>query len=162
MTTRTTLPPRVRRPLRPGPVAWLVIGIGFGVMTWALLGVFRESERTASTSWFTWVIGAAILHDGLLLPVVFLAGAAFAALRRPALRSALRWAVGVGAIVTLVTLPVVTRVGARPDNDSLLPLDAARNLAVMWGVLLVGAVLVGLLVDWRRGHRSAPTPERSR
>ena len=49
---------------RPGPVAWLVIGIGFAVMAWALLGVFREAERTAPASWFTWVIGGAIVRAG--------------------------------------------------------------------------------------------------
>ncbi len=53
---------------RPGPVAWLVILVGFGVMAWAVFGVFAESERTAPASWFTWLIGGALVHDLIVLP----------------------------------------------------------------------------------------------
>ena len=142
-----------RRPLRPGPWAWVAIGVGFVVMGWALLGVFRESERTHPLSWFTFLVGAAVVHDGIVIPVVIVLGAALAAMRRSGVRTALRWAVAVGAIVTLASLPVVLRLGERPDNDTLLPLAAGTNLAVMWAVLLVGSVAVGLVLDRRRGRQ---------
>ena len=142
-----------RPPLRPGPVAWLVIIGGFSVMAWALLGVFREHERTAPASWFTWVIGGAVLHDVVLLPLVLLVGTTFAAISRPGVRSALRWSVAVGAVVTLASIPVLARFGARSDNPSLLPLPYVRNIVILWCVLLIGAAGVGVWLDWRSARR---------
>jgi hypothetical protein len=136
-------------------VAWLVIIGGFSVMAWALLGVFREHERTAPASWFTWVIGGAVLHDAVLLPLVLLVGMAFAPISRPGLRSALRWAVAVGAVVTLASIPVLGRFGARADNPSLLPLPYVRNIVILWCVLLIGAAGVGVLLDWRLARRES-------
>lgn len=139
---------------RPGPVAWLVILVGFGVMGWAVLGVFSEAERTAPVSWFTWLIGGALVHDLIVLPLVLLVGAGFASLGRPGLARSLRWAVAVGAVITVASFPVVARFGARSDNPTVLPLPAGRNLVYIWVGLLAVAVVVGLLWD-RRLARAA-------
>lgn len=134
---------------RPGPVAWLVILVGFGVMAWAVVGVFSEAERTAPASWFTWLIGGALVHDLVVLPLVLLVGAGFASLGRPGLARSLRWAVAVGAVITVASFPVVARFGARSDNPTVLPLPAGRNLVYIWVGLLAVAVVVGLLWDRR-------------
>jgi hypothetical protein len=139
---------------RPGPVAWLVILVGFGVMARAVVGVFAEAERTAPASWFTWLIGGALVHDLVVLPLVLLVGAGFASLGRPGLARSLRWAVAVGAVVTVASFPVVARFGARSDNPTVLPLPAGRNLVLVWVGLLAVAVVVGLLWD-RRLRRAA-------
>ena len=134
---------------RPGPVAWLVILVGFGVMARAVVGVLAEAERTAPASWFTWLIGGALVHDLLVLPLVLLVGAGFASLGRPGLARSLRWAVAVGAVITVASFPVVARFGARSDNPTVLPLPAGRNLVYIWVGLLVVAVVVGLVWDLR-------------
>ncbi len=134
---------------RPGPVAWLVILVGFGVMAWAVVGVFAEAERTAPASWFTWLIGGALVHDLVVLPLVLLVGAGFASLGRPGLARSLRWAVAVGAVITVASFPVVARFGARSDNPTVLPLPAGRNLVYIWVGLLAVAVVVGLVWDLR-------------
>ncbi|MCB9387146.1 MAG: hypothetical protein H6517_04900 [Microthrixaceae bacterium] len=142
--------PAEREPLRPGPVAWLFIALGFGVMGTALLGVFREADQADPGNWIPWLVGAAIIHDAIVLPLVLLVGAGFASIGRPGIRVALRWAVAVGAVITLATWPVVRRWGAQPGDPSELPLPAGRNLVVLWAVLLVGAVAVGVFLEHRR------------
>ncbi|MCP4435551.1 MAG: hypothetical protein GY812_08660 [Actinomycetia bacterium] len=139
---------------RPGPVAWLVILAGFAVMAWSIAGVFAEAERTAPASWFTWLIGGALVHDLVVLPLVLLVGAGFASLGRPGLARSLRWAVAVGAIITVASIPVIGRFGERSDNPTVLPLPAGRNLALVWLGLLVAAVVVGLIWD-RRLHKES-------
>ena len=66
--------PAEREPLRPGPVAWLFIALGFGVMGTALLGVFREADQADPGNWIPWLVGAAIIHDAIVLPLVLLVG----------------------------------------------------------------------------------------
>ena len=143
-----------RHVARPGPVAWLVILVGFAVMAWSIRGVFVEAERTAPASWFTWLIGGALVHDLIVLPLVLLVGAGFAALGRPGLARSLRWAIAVGAILTVASFPVVARFGARDDNPTILPLPAGRNLLLVWVGLLAVAVVVGLVWDWRLKQES--------
>jgi hypothetical protein len=138
-------------------VAWLVILVGFGVMAWAVMGVFSEAERTAPASWFTWLVGGALVHDLVVLPLVLLVGAGFASLGRPGLARSLRWAVAVGAVITVASFPVVARFGARGDNPTVLPLPAGRNLAFIWVGLLAVGLVVGLLRDRRLGRVADPS-----
>ncbi|MGI9578832.1 MAG: hypothetical protein ACR2OH_11565, partial [Microthrixaceae bacterium] len=114
--------------------------------------VFAAAERTAPASWFTWLIGGALVHDLIVLPVVLLAGAGFASLGRPGLGRSLRWAVAVGAVITVASFPVVARFGERSDNPTVLPLPAGRNLVWIWLGLLAVAIVVGVIWDARLGR----------
>ena len=129
-------------PHRPGPFAWFVIAIGWVVIGVVIAGVLRESERTHPGSWATWVLGAALVHDLIVLPLVLLVGLGLGQLLRPAWRGPIRAVITVVAVVAVVTWPTVRRFGARSDNPSLLPLDAGRNLAV----LALGLAVVALAV----------------
>ena len=138
-------------PHRPGPFAWVVIATGWIVIGVVIAGVLRESERTHPGSWATWVIGAALVHDLIVLPVVLLVGLGLGRLLRPAWRAPIRAALTVAVVLAVVTWPTVRRFGARPDNPSLLPLDAGRNLAVVAVGLAVGALGFAVLRAGRRG-----------
>lgn len=128
---------------RPGPLAWLVIGAGWAVMGVAVAGVFREAEASHPGSWATWVIGAALVHDLVVLPLVLLVGLGLGRLLRPAWRGPVRAALVVGAVLAVATWPTVRRFGARADNPSLLPLAADRNLVVIVVALAAVAVVAG-------------------
>lgn len=137
---------------RPGPLAWVVIAAGWAVIGVVVAGVLRESERTRPGSWVAWVVGAALVHDLLLLPLVLFVGAGLGRLSRPAWRAPLRAATAVAAILALATWPTVRRYGARSDNSSLLPLDAGRNMVVLVVVLAVAALVAGFV----RSRRADP------
>lgn len=103
--------------------------------------------------WAAWFVGAAVLHDGVLVPVVLAAGVATGWIP-VAYRRVLRGALVVAACVTAVAIPLVLGYGRRPDVPSQLPLPYGRNLAIVVGV--IGAVAVAVLA-WQavagRGRR---------
>jgi hypothetical protein len=103
-----------------------------------------------------WLVVAVLLHDFVWMPVVLLAAAAGAA------RLPRTWGVPatVGAVVlvsvTVAVLPTITRVGARPDNPSLLDRPYVEGWLLFAATVAVGVVAGGLL----RGRRArrADTP----
>ncbi|MEU9016921.1 hypothetical protein [Actinomadura sp. NPDC048394] len=121
--------------------------------------------------WAAWFAGAAVLHDGVLVPAVLVAGAVTGWIP-VAYRRVLRGALLVAACVTAVAIPLVLGYGRRPDVPSQLPLPYGRNLAIVVGV--IGAVAVAVLAarmltrSRRRdaagggAHRAVPPPKRER
>ena len=140
--------------LRPGVVAWVAIAGGWSLMGWAVAGVLREADRTHPGSWAAWVVGAALVHDLVVLPLVLLVGLVLSGAFPAAWRGPIRAAVTVVAVVGLATWPTVARFGARADNPSILPLPAGRNLAVVAAVV----VAVALLGGWIRARRGRSGP----
>ncbi|MFA1547067.1 hypothetical protein [Actinomadura chokoriensis] len=100
--------------------------------------------------WAAWFAGAAILHDGVLVPVVL--GAGLATGRLPAsCRGAVRAALVIAACVTAVALPLVLGYGRRPDEPSRLPLPYGRNLAiVLAAITVIAAAAVAARMFGRR------------
>lgn len=92
--------------------------------------------------WAAWFVGAAVLHDGVLVPAVLAAGVVTGWIP-VAYRRVLRGALVVAACVTAVAIPLVLGYGRRPDVPSQLPLPYGRNLAIVVGV--IGAVAVAML-----------------
>jgi hypothetical protein len=132
-------------PAGPGPVAWVAIVAGWALIGWVVVGVLREADATHPGSWATWVIGAALVHDLVVLPLVLLVGLGLSRVLRPAWRSPLRAALTVLGLIAVATWPTVARFGARADNPSILPLDAGRNLAAIGVALLLAAVVAALV-----------------
>ncbi|WP_405722090.1 hypothetical protein OG607_11245 [Streptomyces sp. NBC_01537] len=98
-----------------------------------------------------WLLGAVLLHDGVLVPAILAAGAVLS----PRLRRATRGALIIAACLTAVALPTLLRPG-RPTNASVLPLDYGRNLVIALGTVAV------LAVTWhvvRRFLRHRPTAD---
>ena len=134
---------------RPGPFAWGVIAVGWVVIAVALVAGFTDDRLGGPGSWITWLLGAAIVHDAILLPFVVLVGVVLARVVPAAWRPAVRAALVVGGIVALTVWPIARRWGARDDNPSILPLPVARNLAILLGALAVAALVAGLLSSRR-------------
>lgn len=144
---------------RPGVVAWVVIVGGWVLMVVAVLGAFGDEALRGSASWARWLVGTAIVHDALLLPLVLGVGWLISRWVPVPFRVPVRAALVVGAIVSLAVWPIAQRWGARDDNPSILPLPVARNLVIMWVVLVVVAVGVGTS-SWLRQRRHTTRPER--
>lgn len=100
-----------------------------------------------------WLVGAIVLHDGLIAPLVLLLGLGVA-LTRPGVRGPLRAALMTGGCLTAIALADILRPGPR-NNATVLPLDYVRNWLVLLGVVALGAGLV-LAVKRLRGRRRAP------
>ncbi|ROQ38575.1 hypothetical protein EDF46_2215 [Frondihabitans sp. PhB188] len=94
----------------------------------------------------TWLIGAVIIHDGIISPAVV----AISVVMRRAGRKVpggvlaiIQAGVVVGSIFTLVVVPEIIRKAKIPKNPTVLPFDYAPRLALLWAAI---AVIVGLSV----------------
>jgi hypothetical protein len=143
---------------RLGPIAWVAVAGGWAVMVIAVLGAFGDEALRGSASWARWLVGVAVVHDALVLPVVLGIGWLLGRWLPSTFRVPVRTALVVGAVVTLAVWPIARRWGARADNPSILPLPVAENLRIMWLVLAVGAFGVGVVTTVRH-RRRAPLPQ---
>lgn len=143
---------------RPGPVAWVAIAVGWVVMVVAVVGAVGDDALRGWASWMRWIVGTAVVHDLLVLPLVVGIGWALGRWLPVAFRIPVRTALVVGAVVTITVWPIARRWGARADNPSIVPLPVAENLRTMWLVLAVGAFGVGVLTSVRH-RRRAPRPQ---
>ncbi|MET9612150.1 hypothetical protein [Kitasatospora indigofera] len=125
---------------------------GLALMAYGLYGLLNDRYITDPPDVLVWAVGGLVLHDGLWVPLVCLAGARFA--RGPVLRT---WLI-VAAALTAVGLPAVLRAGDDHGNPTLLPLPYLRNylltLAATAAVALLGAAAVAVR---RRRRKRAGT-----
>ncbi|GGF17276.1 hypothetical protein [Subtercola lobariae] len=104
-----------------------------------------------------WLLGAIILHDAILSPIVL--GVSVLA-RRAGRRVSrvvlviIQGAVVVGAILTLLVVPEIYAKTLTPANDTVLPFDYAIRLGLMWlGLIIVTGAVCALYL--RRAARRA-------
>ncbi|MBT2441992.1 hypothetical protein J7E93_18150 [Streptomyces sp. ISL-36] len=112
-----------------------------GIGAWQLWSLPRPEDVGV------WLVGALVLHDGVLAPLVLAVGFLVAA--GPA-RGVMRGALVVAGSLVLVTLPLLLRPGP-PPNPSALPLPYGRNLLLVLGVVALVAASVVLVRRRRRG-----------
>ncbi len=120
----------------------------YGTVT--LLGLGTENLLAT----LPWLLGGVLAHDAVLAPLIVLAGV-IAAARLPGwVRGAAAAALVVLGTVTLVAVPALGRLGARPDNPTLLDRPYAAGWAALAALLLVAAGTAALATRRRGGeHR---------
>jgi hypothetical protein len=138
-----------------GRAAAVGLVAGYAVMGFGAVGLLRAFSLRTASQVAIWVIGADLLHDFLVAPVVCLVGIGLGRV----VPSPWRWPVRAGvigtAVVLVVAYPALRGFGrtTASGNDSVLPLDYASAtltlVAVIW-VLAVGWGIANLIVD-RRG-----------
>ena len=131
-------------------------------MAYGVRGVLVDAADTHPAELARWIVGAALVHDAVLIPLVALVAWA---LRRvtPA-----RWwpAVRAGAVTTgvlaLVAWPLVLGYGRDPGNPSLFPrnygLGLAVTLAVVWLAVAATCGARWLRRPGRSSRSAAPGP----
>jgi hypothetical protein len=87
-----------------------------------------------------WLIGAVIIHDGILSPAVVGIGSIMRRLVPDRGRRYLQAALIMGAIVTLIAIPMIYRQGTQPPSKALLLQNFGANLTLLLGI--IGAVLL--------------------
>jgi len=114
----------------------------------AALVAYGGYELGTETSWsslraaLTWLAGGVLLHDGVLVPLTMLAGAAAAKFLPGAYRGLVQGAFVVSAMVTLALLPLLSGNGLDARDPSQQPLAYGRNLLlVLAGVWALTGVL---------------------
>lgn len=82
-----------------------------------------------------WMIGALIIHDGIVSPLVVAVGVAIAWIVPPRARRYLQFALIVAAMATVIAIPLIYREDTQPRAESLLLQDYSFNLTLLLGII---------------------------
>ncbi|HEY1279492.1 MAG TPA: hypothetical protein VGF22_07455 [Acidimicrobiales bacterium] len=138
---------------RPGKAFWIGLATGWAVMAFGVAGLIANRADTKPFEVAYRFLELALLHDAVVAPLAFAAGAVATHWLPPIGRGPVRGALALSAIVVVFALPLVQRLGAR-QNSSVLPLAYGPNLAIVLGAIwLATAGIVARRVVRRRQQR---------
>ena len=105
-----------------------------------LYGVFRLVTQVPHAKLIVlafWLIGALIIHDGILSPLVVSISWVLARVVPPRARRYLQLALIAGGLVTVIALPMIHRQKIGPAQKALLRQNFAANLTIILAVIAV-------------------------
>ncbi len=100
------------------------------------LGVFRLVTELDAGDLFVlvvWLVAAVAIHDGLIAPITVGTGLALTFVP-PRARRYLQGALLVGALITVIAVPLIGRQGTQPESKAILLRDYSANLALLLGM----------------------------
>jgi hypothetical protein len=114
------------------------IVIGAAGVALGLFGVFRLLTQISAynlTVLFCWLIGALVIHDGLLSPVIIGVGAGLRRFVPDRVRQYLQFGLIAGALVTVIAIPMIYRQGSQPAVKAILQQHYGANLATLLAIV---------------------------
>lgn len=131
---------------------WPGIVAGVGIMLYGLQGLMRESNLTHPPNLFVYYLGGAIIHDGLVAPIVTLIGWSLKRFVPKKIWPEVRGVLFAAAVIGLYSWPFVHGYGRRPDNPSILPNNYAVGLVDV--LLFVMVIAAGVAIVRARRSRA--------
>jgi cytochrome bd-type quinol oxidase subunit 2 len=149
--------------IRRARIALLLFGLAFMGLGAYVAWIWLSHKQYARV--IEWLIGALIVHDGIIAPTVFvvtLLGRRLGA-RVPAIVIAIvEGALAIGGIFTLLFLPEVIKKAIGTASSSILPQNYALHLGVFYVVLALltaAAILFYFRVFVRRQNLRVPADQ---
>jgi hypothetical protein len=150
-----------RRATASGAARWVVLAAGLALVGFGIVGFLGEPYLAGNrVGVLIWGAAGIVLHDGVWMPVVLLAGAVVARFVPARVRGPVVIGLITAAALTAVGLPAVLREDQHNGNATLLPLAYLRNwLLLLAGVAVAVAVgAVAVAAGSARRRRRSPTP----
>lgn len=125
---------------------WASVVVGGALIGFGVRGALGDAATRPPQS-LVWLVGADLVHDLVLAPLVGVVGFLVARFVREPWRAPVRAGLVLGGIVAIVGWPAWRGYGRDrlPDNASALPLDYTKSiltmLAVVWGGVLAWALV---------------------
>jgi hypothetical protein len=123
---------------------WIGLAVGAPILAFGVRGILEHADETKPAELARWILGSALVHDGIVLPAVVVVGWAGRRACPSWAWPATRWALATTAIVLAVSRPFVARWGYRAANPTALSRDYGAGTAVavaaIWAVALAWAV----------------------
>ena len=139
----------------------VVIGATGGLV--ALFGVTRLVSEIPGRHLLAlglWLVGALILHDAVLSPLIVGIGTVLRRLPVRA-RSYVQGALVAGGIVTIIAIPLIHRSGSQPEAKAILDQNFPANLTMLLALITGTAVLAYLLRVVREHQTADPASTRN-
>ncbi len=133
--------------------AWRVALATSGVLL-GLYGAFRLLTNVGFVELLvlaTWLIGAVVIHDGILSPAVLAVGWFLARRVPPRARRYLQGFLVVGGLLTVIAIPLMLRRDTQPMSKAMLQQNYGGNLSIL---LALGAAVTLLLYAVRVARRT--------
>ena len=130
---------------------WIGLVLGAPLMAVGVIGALDNSARAHPAELGRWIVGSAIVHDALVLPLVLVVGLVARRFTPPVAWPAVRWALATTGVIAVVAWPFVRGYGRRAANPSLLPRDYTMGT---WAAVALVWLAAGLwaVVAWRRAR----------
>jgi hypothetical protein len=123
---------------------WIGAAAGTAVIAFGLVGALSHSGATDPTQLLTWTVGAAVVHDALLAPVVIAFGLVTARYVPVTVRVPVRVGLALSGLVTALAWPYLRGYGYRASNPSALPFQYGRNLVIVLAAIWVSVATATL------------------
>jgi hypothetical protein len=107
--------------------------------------VLVDARLTHPAELGRWLVGSAVLHDAVLVPVVLVVSVVVTRITPAWARPPVLWALATSAILAIYAWPFVRGYGRNPSVPSLLARDYGSGLAAYVGVVVVVAAMWALL-----------------
>lgn len=144
-----------------GAAFWILSALGGGLILFGLLNLLDRTLVTHPVNWAAYVIGALVVHDGIVAPLGCLAGVVIARAAPGWLRAPLQTALLMSALIAIAAVPVVGEFGRLATNRTILPAaDYAANLLIVLALIWIPAFVWALSARRRGLHPRSTTPPR--
>jgi len=133
-----------------GRAFWVGLVLGTSITAFGVAGLITTTSVANAFDVGTWVVGADLLHDLLLAPVVVLVSLLLTRAIPLPWRAPIRSALVASAIFVFIAYPALNGFGrdTAPGNSSVQPLDygtaLATTLAVVWALAGVWLLAIAL------------------
>ena len=135
----------------------IALGVAGGLLL--TFGVFRlvtKLDPGDLLALLVWLLLAVVLHDCLIAPITVGTGVALTSVP-PRARRYLQGALLVGALLTIIAIPLIGRQDTQPESKAILLRDYAANLSLLLGMTAaVALVLYALRVLREQKPANAP------
>ena len=120
----------------------IALGVAGGLLL--AFGVFRLVTELDPADLFVlavWLVAAVAIHDGLIAPITVGTGVALTRVP-PRSRRYLQGALLVGALITVIAIPLIGRQDTQPEAKAILLRDYGANLALLLGMTAAIALVL--------------------
>lgn len=130
------------------------LALGLPLLGYGFRGVLVDARQTHPAELGRWLVGSAILHDLVLVPIVLVASVLVTRMTPRWARPPVLWALATSAIIAIYAWPFVRGYGTDPRVPSLLARNYGAGVAAYVAVVVVIAAVWALLR--RRAESRAP------
>ncbi len=139
-----------------GPLFWVGVVVGWTVIALGIRGLLQDHVDTNPTFVGRQIIGAALILDLIVAPLVCAVGLLVSRLLKPPVRAIVGGGIVSSTLITAYSFPFVRGYGRSPNLPSALPINYGRGLLIV----LAGIwVVVAALCTWSLRRSRAETPQ---